>query len=42
MFLILWYLNIKIKKLILSVFSFQITLFNDIFINILKTVSSTN
>lgn len=42
MFLILWYLNIKIKKLLLSVFSFQITLFNDIFINILKNISPTN
>ena len=41
MFLILWCLNINIKKLLLTVFSFQITLFNGTFVNILKIISST-
>ena len=41
MFLILKCLNIKFKKLLLPVFSFQITLFNTTFINMFKTVGPT-
>ena len=35
-------LNTKFRKLLLLVFSFRITLFNDTFVNMLKTIEPTS
>ena len=42
MFFILERLNTKFRELFIPVFSFQITLFNDTFVNMLKTVGPTD
>ena len=42
MLLILRCLNTEFEKLLLPIFRFQITLLNGIFVNILKTVGSTD
>ena len=38
----IWYLNIDFKKLFIPIFKIQTMLFNDIFINKLKIVRSTD
>ena len=38
----LHFLNIEFRKFLLLVFNFQITLFNNTFVNILKTVNLTD